>query len=76
MFPDAKIDVQQIIAEGDRVAVWVSYQSSVAGSRAGAPGIDINVSMIYRVEGNKIAELWVMWDNSALRSQLKAQNSN
>ena len=37
MFPDAKINAQQIIAEGD-----------------------------------KIAELWLMWDNNALRSQPSA----
>lgn len=75
MFPDAIIDVQQIIAEGDRVAVWASYQGRAAGSGAVGPKIDIDVSMIFRVDGNKIAELWVMWDNNALRSQLNAQGA-
>ena len=71
MFPDAKTNVQQMIAEKDRVAVWGSYRSSVPGSEAVGKKIDINVSMIYRVEDDKIAEIWVMWDNSALRTQLK-----
>lgn len=75
MFPDARIDVQQIIAEGDRVAVWASYLCSAAGGGAVGPKIDIDVSMIYRVEGDKIAELWVLWDNNALRSQLAVRGS-
>lgn len=73
MFLDTKIYVQQMIAEGDRVAVWASYRGSVAGSGVD-PKIDVDVSMIYRIEGDKIAELWVMWDNNALRAQLKANN--
>jgi len=74
MFLDTKIDVQHMIAEGDRVAVWASYRGGVAGSGVD-PKIDINVSMIYRVEGDRVAELWVMWDNNALRSQLKAHGA-
>lgn len=74
MFIDTKIDVQHMIAEGDRVAVWASYRGGVAGKGVD-PEIDINVSMIYRVEGDKIAELWVMWDNNALRSQLEAHGA-
>lgn len=73
MFLDTKIYVQQMIAEGDRVAVWASYRGSVAGSGVD-PKIDVDVSMIYRIEGDNIAELWVMWDNNALRAQLKANN--
>ena len=75
MFPDAKINVQQIIAEGDRVAVWARYQGRAANHGAVGSMIDIDVSMICRIEDNKIAEMWVMWDNNALRSQLKAPGS-
>jgi len=73
MFLDTKIHAQQMIAEGDRVAVWASYRGSVAGSGVD-PKIDVDISMIFRIEGDNIAELWVMWDNNALRSQLKANN--
>ena len=71
MFLDTKMIVQHMIAEGDRVAVWARYRGGVAGGGVD-PKIDIEVSMIFRVEGDKIAELWVMWDNNALRSQLEA----
>ncbi len=74
MFIDTKFYVQHMIAEGDRVAVWASYRGGVAG-RGIDPKIDIDVSMIYRVEGDKIAELWVMWDNNALRSQLESHGA-
>lgn len=74
MFLDTKFHVEHMIAEGDLVAVWASYKGGVAGKGAD-PKIDINVSMIYRVEGDKIAELWVIWDNNALRSQLDSHGS-
>lgn len=70
-FGDVKYHAQQVIAEGDRVAVWASYQGRATGVGAVTSKIDVDVSMIFRVEENKIAELWTMWDNNALRSQLE-----
>lgn len=70
-FLDTKYNVDHMVAEGDRVAVWASYQGGVAG-RGVDPRIDVDVSMVYRIAGDKIAELWVMWDNNALRDQLDA----
>ena len=73
-FPDAIIDVQQVVAEGDRVAVWGSYQGTytgeVSGSGLAGRKINVDISAIYRIEGDKIAELWVTWDNLAVRTQL------
>ena len=73
-FIDTKIHVQHMIAEGDRVAVWASYRGGVVGKGVD-PEININISMIYRIEDDKIAEHWVMWDNNALRDQLDAHGS-
>lgn len=72
-FAGAQYYVQQIIAEGDRVAVLASYRGQAASLGALTPSIDVDVSMFFRVEGNEIAELWTMWDNNALRSQLEGQ---
>lgn len=74
-FAEVKYHAQQIIAEGDRVAVWASYQGRAAGVGSAAPKIDIDVSMVFRIEGNKIAELWTMWDNNALRAQLEGKSN-
>ncbi len=74
-FADVKYYAQQIIAEGDRVAVWASYQGRAVGVGEVAPKIEVDVSMIFRVEGNQIAELWTMWDNNALRSQLNGKSN-
>ncbi len=72
-FAGVKYYAQQVIAEGDRVAVWASYQGRAGDAGAEVPMIDVDVSMIFRVEGGKIAELWTMWDNNALRSQLEGK---
>ncbi|MCK9995741.1 MAG: ester cyclase [Candidatus Krumholzibacteria bacterium] len=73
-FPDAKIDVQQVVAEGDRVAVWGSYlgtyNGEVPGSGSAGRKVNVDFSAIYRIEGDKIAELWITWDNLAVRTQL------
>ena len=73
VFPDARIHVQQVVAEGDRIAVWASYRDGATGT-AVDPTIDVDIVMMYRVEGDRIAELWAMWDNNALRSQLEARS--
>ncbi len=50
-FPNTKIEVQRAIAEGDLVAVHSRVQH-------GSDKQPIAVVHIFRVEGDKIAELW------------------
>ena len=73
-FPDAKHEVRQVVAEGDRVAVWGGFLSTFEGngpaSRNAGQKVDIEFAAIFRVEGDKIAEMRVTWDNQALQSQL------
>ena len=72
--PDSKVEIQQMVAEGDRVAIWATY----SGTQEGAMGLfppsgkklNLDFGAIFRVEGGKLAELWVTWDNMAALSQL------
>lgn len=77
LFPDARLDVKQVVAEGDRVAIWASYRGTFRGQASGdewvGPKLDVDIAAIFRVEGERIAEMWVTWDNKAIRTQLDAQ---
>jgi predicted ester cyclase len=78
--PDAKYEVKDILADGDRVAVrWEMH-----GTYQGAfPGIDIPPAgqavtlkgvAIYRVENNKLTERWVVSDLYELLKNIKEQS--
>lgn len=73
-FPDARISVEQEIAEGNEVTIrW-----TVRGSRAdGFPDLvptgareEIAGVSIHRVSAGKIAESWESWDTLGLTEQL------
>lgn len=75
-FPDLRFSVDDIIVEGDRVAVRWSAEGTHRGElqglaptgvRASTTGISIN-----RWEGGKVVESWVAWDNLGLARQLGA----
>src|SRR4051794_22267189 len=52
--PDLRFDVEDLIAEGDRVALRVTVH------RAGPDGRDVQSTIleIFRVENGKVAEIW------------------
>lgn len=74
VFPDSRVEVQQWVAEGDRVAVWATYSGTQEGAMGPFPPsgkkMVLEFGAIFRVENDKIAELWVTWDNVAALSQL------
>lgn len=72
--PDYTDTISNMIADGDRVA----YISTMAGKQTGPLGdlpatgrtfTLVNI-IIQRLEGGKIVETWVSWDNVAFLSQL------
>jgi len=73
-FPDQHTSIRQIVAEGDRVAVLATYTGTQTGPLGDFPvtGKVVNVPFLamFRIEGGKIAELWVEFDNVAILSQL------
>jgi steroid delta-isomerase-like uncharacterized protein len=73
-FPDAKIVLQQLIAEGDRVAIFATYEGTQLGPMGPFPPagkrMSLDFAAFFRIENAKIAEMWVTWDNMAALSQL------
>jgi steroid delta-isomerase-like uncharacterized protein len=75
-FPDWKVTVDDIIAEGDKVVARATGQGTHRGEYMGIPptGRFVTVSWIaiYRVADGKLAEHWQHIDELGLRQQLGA----
>lgn len=73
--PDAFYDVKETLAQGDRVICRWSCVGTQTGNFYGMPPtgnkVDVNGITIFRIEDNKIAELWNVWDQYTLVEQLK-----
>lgn len=72
--PDQKIDLKMIVAEEDKVAAYAVYSGTQTGAMGNIPPtgkhFESNFLSVFRIEGNRIAELWVEWDNVAILAQL------
>jgi steroid delta-isomerase-like uncharacterized protein len=70
-FPDIKITVNEIIAEGDKVAVLVNWKATHKGEYMGIPAtgkkIDISVVMIIKIRASRWVEFWNVTDVSLAR---------
>jgi steroid delta-isomerase-like uncharacterized protein len=73
-FPDACESVEDVVAEGDRVAVRHSFRGTQRGPMgrypASAKEMRADYLAIYRLADGKIAEAWVEWDNLSGLTQL------
>jgi len=73
-FADQKVEFQQIIAEGDLVAVLATYSATQTGPMGDFPATGKRVTApilaLFRIEAGQIAELWVEWDNLGMLVQL------
>jgi steroid delta-isomerase-like uncharacterized protein len=72
--PDQEITVEMLVAEGDKVAAYATYSGTQTGPMGELPATGnyaaIKFLSIFRIEENRIAELWVEWDNLAMLNQL------
>jgi len=72
--PDSRQEIQQLIADGDIVAVRVRYSGTQTGPMGPFPPSGRKVAIPFlgflRLENGKIAEIWVEWDNLAALTQL------
>ena len=72
--PDQTQTIEMIVAEGDKVALWANYSGTQEGQMGPFPPsgehVDLDFAAILRIEGGRIAERWVVWDNVALLTQL------
>ena len=75
-FPDLRMDVHDMIAEGDKVVARVTVQGTHQGEFMGMPPtgnrVEVSATDIFRIEGGKIAEHWGNFDNLGMMQQLGA----
>ena len=66
-FPDAFESIEDIFAEGDRVAVRQRFEGTQQGWMGAYPPsgkrLTANYIAIYRIENGQIVEAWAEWDN-------------
>jgi steroid delta-isomerase-like uncharacterized protein len=74
VFPDSVQTLRHVLAEGDLVAVWVTYEGTQRGPMGPFPPsgkkMSIDFGAVIRVEKGRIAEMWVTWDNMTALAQL------
>ena len=75
-FPDGRISIEDLVAEGDRVAVRWTFRGTHRGVFMGIAPTGKEVEMgamdLVRVAGGKIAETWSNVDMMAMMRQLGA----
>jgi steroid delta-isomerase-like uncharacterized protein len=73
-FPDELVTIERMTVEGDRVAFRGTYSGTQEGAMGPFPitkrSIQVDISGEFLIEGEQIAELWILWDNMALLGQL------
>lgn len=73
-FPDVRFTVEEVVAEGDRLAARVAFTGTHRGAWEGiAPtGRRVRVTEMFmcRVADGRLAECWQEWDEAGLRQQL------
>lgn len=78
-FPRYELEMQDIIAEGDRVAVRAQFRGTHSGPFAGVEPTDAAVSagliIIYRIENGRVAEHWLQFDVMELMAQLRTASA-
>lgn len=73
-FPDSRMSIQQLVAEGDLLAFYCTYVGTQKGQMGPFPPSNRQMSLefagVHRIENGKLAETWLTWDNMAALSQL------
>jgi steroid delta-isomerase-like uncharacterized protein len=74
VFPDSVQTLRHQVAEGDFVAVWVTYEGTQKGPMGPFPPsgkkMHLEFGAFLRLRNGKISEMWVTWDNMAALAQL------
>ena len=72
--PDLRVTIEELVAEGDKVAVRRFYEGTHRGELLGVPPTGNHVRIggisIFRLAEGKIAEQWEQLDRLALMQQL------
>jgi len=75
-FPDTRFTIDEIIAEGDRVAVrWTAHgthRGELGGVRPSGKRATVSGTGFYMVNNGRIQESWTNWDALGLMRQIGA----
>ena len=75
-FPDLHACIDDLVAEGDRVAVRLTFRGTHQGEFLGVPATGRTVSYVshefYRIADGLVAEEWICSDLASLQGQLTA----
>src|SRR6266566_7237188 len=73
-FPDLRITIDDMVAEGDTVVTRWTAQGTNTGSLFGMPATNKSATVtgitIYRIAGGKIVETWTNFDGLGMMQQL------
>jgi steroid delta-isomerase-like uncharacterized protein len=73
-FPDMRIEIEDILAEGDKVAARLHLHGTNTGSFQGMPptgkAIDVTATGIFRAVDGRMTEHWMNFDMLGLLQQL------
>lgn len=73
-FPDSRMTVQHMVAEGDLVAFYITYVGTQKGQMGPFPPsntlMSTEIAGVHRFENGKLVETWLTWDNLAGLTQL------
>lgn len=73
-FPDSHLEIEEMVAEGDTVAVRMTFTGTHEGDMQGVPPtgeeIEIRVMAMYRIEDGQLAEGWFVEDDADTLPQL------
>ena len=75
-FPDLKFTIEDMITEGDKVAIRLTmtgtHQGELLGIAPSGKKVEVTTIAIYRFDSGKIVETWGVRDNLKLMQQIGA----
>jgi steroid delta-isomerase-like uncharacterized protein len=73
-FPDLHVTIEDMVAEGDRVAVRATWRGTHRGAFRGIPAsgkaVEFGGMVFWRIADGKIAERWAYLDSAGLIAQI------
>lgn len=76
VFPDLQVVTDDVVAEGDRVAVRATWTGTHSAEIFGVPAtgrkISFSGAVFWRIAGERIAERWAFLDMPSLMRQLQS----
>ena len=74
VFPNSVQMIKLLVAERNLVAAWTTYEGTQQGQMGPFPPsgrkVRFDFGAVFRIDGGKIAEWWVTWDNLTILKAL------